>query len=144
MYIEKEKLEMINDLRKTKLAEVEKWYNEAVFGIYISKQDYLDIRAGQEHKFEQIAEMTKVGYFALRSKNRKREMVTYRHIMAYLSSKRLAMSTLLIGQKLCRDHSTVISSIRKVSEWKELAAQHEGEMIIYNEINRIFDRFIVS
>lgn len=142
MYIEKEKLEMINALRKTKLEEVEQWYTQQLFGINVTKDTYMIFQAEKEHKFEQIAELTKVGYFELRSKSRKRELVAYRHIMSYLGNKRLGMSTLLLGQKLCRDHSSVISAIRKVNDWKQFQAQHEGEMVIYNEINNIFDRII--
>ena len=143
-YIEIEKLQRLIELRDTKIKEAEQWFQSQLQGMSISKEQHQQNQVDKEHKFETICELTRIGHFELRSKSRKRELVSYRHILAYLGNKRLGMSTLLIGSKLNRDHSTIINSIKKVQDWKALAVQYECEMIIYNEINRIFDRVIFN
>ena len=141
-YIEIEKLQILIELRATKIREVEEWFNSQLTTVSITKEEHMKNQADKEHKFETICELTKYGHFELRSKSRKRELLSYRHILAYLGKRRLAMSTILIGAKLNRHHSTIISSIRKVEDWRSLADQHEGEMLIYKEINTIFDRIM--
>jgi chromosomal replication initiation ATPase DnaA len=143
-YIEIEKLQILIELRETKIKEVEEWFKSQLVAVSITKEEHMKNQADKEHKFQTICELTKYGHFELRSKSRKRELVSYRHILAYLGAKRLVMSLHLIGSKLNRDHSTIHSSIKKVEDWRSLADQYEGEMIIYKEINAIFDRIMKS
>lgn len=142
MYIELTKLNSLMELRKKKIEEIEQWFNEQINGINITRETFDRLESEKESKFEQICESTKVGYYHLRSSSRNKEIVTYRHILCYLGRKRLGMTTVMIGDKLRRDHSTVISSINRVSDWVKFAEQHEGEMLIYREIDAIFDRFM--
>ena len=141
-YIEIEKLQILIELRETKIKEVEEWFKSQLGRFSITKEEHMNKQAEKEHKFETICELTKYGHYELMSKSRKRELVSYRHILAYLGNKRLEMSLHSIGSKLNRDHSTIHSSIKKVQDWKSFPYQHEGEMLIYKEINTIFDRIM--
>jgi len=104
-YIEIEKLQILIELRETKIKEVEEWFKSQLVAVSITKEEHMKNQA---------------------------------------DTKRLVMSLHLIGSKLNRDHSTIHSSIKKVEDWRSLADQYEGEMIIYKEINAIFDRIMKS
>lgn len=64
-------------------------------------------------------------------KNQRRELITPRQIAMFLCRYRLKMSFAKIGSYFCRDHSTVISAVRRVQ--KEIAS---GSALLL-ELNKI-------
>jgi chromosomal replication initiation ATPase DnaA len=51
------------------------------------------------------------------SKTRKTKIVEARHVYAYFSFVILEKSSVLIGEELGRDHSTILHSVRTVRNW---------------------------
>ncbi len=69
-----------------------------------------------ERILKKVSEKKGVSVEDIKSKKRNKEIAMARHISAYLIRNLTNMSLPAIGKELCRDHSTIISSISFIEE----------------------------
>lgn len=104
--------------------------------INISAYAIPGVEKGLPHKAEVIIKSV-CDYFQItreniKGRNRKRDVVTARHIAMYLLRNKTDLTLLNIGKKLYRDHTSVIHAMRKINDF--IYINDEETMIALNTI----------
>lgn len=97
-----------------------------------------------EHKFEYdeiakiVCSVTGVPLMLAMKRNNKREFVLTRHLIAYYGKSHCNMNSVQLADKLKKDHTTILSSFKKVNNWLEIGDPLVCEAVF--QINSIIQK----
>lgn len=111
-----------------KIKEITK--NDSLSVLVFSKK--IELKLSFDDVVEFVCNVTGERERDVMKKNRKKELVTARHLIIYYSFNYCSISKTEISRRLNQDHTTILSAIKKVDNFLE-----SGDRIMCNYVNEI-------